>query len=162
MKKYLCIRGISLLLLLVLLFSCASCVNNSTPTEPKSTQRLTVETVEAIYSEQQRADFARSLTDIFARLIYIQEGITNIGDYAFTSFQIQQITIPEYVISIGKYVFSDCNFITQVVLHDQITSIGEGIFSGCTALKDVYFDNTETVWETIKPDAEYWQDITLD
>ena len=72
------------------------------------------------------------------RKAIIENGVTNIGDYAFYNCKkLTNITIPDSVTSIGKDAFFDCICLTSVTIHDSVTSIGENAFSGCTGLKRV-------------------------
>ena len=47
------------------------------------------------------------------------------------------IIIPEYVTSIGSYVFEGCSGLTSVTIPDSVTSIGDGAFMGCCKLVEV-------------------------
>lgn len=50
---------------------------------------------------------------------------------------ITELTIPEGVITIGKYSFYGCRNITSIVIADSVTSINEWAFSGCDDLTSV-------------------------
>ena len=96
------------------------------------------------------------------RSIRIEEGITNVGNYAFfydpytnlTSFTLANtvtsignnafrnsgltgtITLPNSVTSIGQYAFSDCTGITKLNIEGAAT-IGQYAFSDCTGLTSI-------------------------
>ncbi|MBQ6159331.1 MAG: leucine-rich repeat protein [Oscillospiraceae bacterium] len=85
--------------------------------------------------------------------IFIQEGVTSIGDMAFYTankatdvtlpnslktigenafgqcYQIKKVTIPTGVTMIPKDAFNYCSDLEEVVLHNNITEIGEGAFA---------------------------------
>ncbi len=96
--------------------------------------------------------------------------VTSIGDYAFYSTAIEEIVIPDSVISIGDYAFSHCESlkivtlgnsvetigeytfhrtaIEEIVIPDKVTSIGYGAFANCTSLKKaVIGKNVEEIGE---------------
>ncbi len=51
--------------------------------------------------------------------VNISEGVTSIGDYAFTfCYNITSVTIPSSVTRIGKYAFDDCTGLTTVYISD--------------------------------------------
>ena len=50
----------------------------------------------------------------------------------------QDLIIPDSVISIGDYCFQNCKNMSSVTIGKEISSIGRGAFSGCTKLKNIY------------------------
>ena len=69
--------------------------------------------------------------------IVIPDGIVNIGKYAFSNQEITSLILPESVQSIGDWAFSDCELLPSVSLPASLTSLGNYIFSGCEALASV-------------------------
>ena len=93
--------------------------------------------------------------------VIINEGITNIGNYAFsgcsslTSINILEgitsigcsafykcngltsINIPEGVTAIEEDTFYGCSSLTSIVIPESVTSIGNDAFSGCTSLQSI-------------------------
>ncbi len=100
--------------------------------------------------------------------IIIENGLTNIGDYAFrycynlTSIEIPDsvtsignyafgycadlacITIPDSVTSIGNYAFYNCCSLTSITIPDSVTSIGDYAFCGCTSLTSITIPDSVT------------------
>ncbi len=93
-----------------------------------------------------------------ATKIVINNGVTSIGNYAFSNFQkVTEVSIPNSVTSIGNSAFEGCSALTKVTmsnsvktingnafkntkysavtLPDTVTSIGSGAFSGVSGLK---------------------------
>jgi len=67
--------------------------------------------------------------------VTIEEGITSIGDYAFSGCSgLTSVIIPDSVTSIGYSAFSGCSGLTSVTIPDSVTSIGYSAFSGCSGL----------------------------
>ncbi len=71
------------------------------------------------------------------KTVVISVGVTSIGDFAFNSCEnLINFTIPNSVISIGKYAFCGCNFIS-LTIPDNVTSIGDSAFASCQNLESV-------------------------
>ncbi len=65
--------------------------------------------------------------------------MTRVSDRAFQNCSsLTAITIPEGIVSIGKYAFCGCSSLTAVTIPKSIMSITESAFSGCSSLSDVY------------------------
>lgn len=68
--------------------------------------------------------------------VIIENGVTSIGDYAFSGCNLTSVTIPDGVTSIGGYAFSSCKF-TSVKIPDSVISIKEYAFDHCNYLTSV-------------------------
>ena len=65
----------------------------------------------------------------------IEEGITNIGTYAFgVCGSMTSIKIPDSVTSIGDNAFHSCDSLTSIVIPDSVITIGDSAFIGCSSL----------------------------
>jgi hypothetical protein len=64
--------------------------------------------------------------------IIIPNGVTSIGDNAFSGSGLTGITIPNSVTSIGDWAFYGCTSLASITITDSVTSIGEHAFNGCT------------------------------
>ncbi len=104
----------------------------------------------------------------FIRTVIIDDGITAIGDSAFSQFynllsvtipdsvtsivdsafryctKLTSVTIPDSVTSIGYSAFSYCKSLTSVTIPDSVTSIGDSAFSGCDSLISVIIGDSVT------------------
>lgn len=78
--------------------------------------------------------------------LIIPEGVTSIGDYAFTSCELTTITIPESVTSIGNKAFSHCTSLTTVTIpkNSKLTSIGNYAFLYCINLTTIIIPESVT------------------
>ena len=77
--------------------------------------------------------------------IVIEEGVTNIGNYAFDGLcYVISVTIPNSVTSIGHYAFASCTNLTSVTIPNSVTTIGNSSFSGCMALTSITIPNSVT------------------
>lgn len=64
--------------------------------------------------------------------VEIQEGVTNIADYAFYfQMNLTSVTIPEGVTRIGSYAFSVCSSLETPVFPESLEYIGGSAFAGC-------------------------------
>ena len=71
-----------------------------------------------------------------AKKVILSEGITEIGDYAFSGCSaIEQVVFPSSLRTIGKRAFSNCYSLTDINLPSGIETLGEGCFYSCEKLQ---------------------------
>ncbi|MDD6645786.1 MAG: leucine-rich repeat protein [Oscillospiraceae bacterium] len=76
-----------------------------------------------------------------AKNVVIENGVTNIGNYAFTEFKkLTSVTIPDSVTSIGYDSFSYCKSLTSFTIPKSVTSIEDSSFDSCTSLAKIEVD----------------------
>ena len=83
--------------------------------------------------------FCSSLTSIT-----IPDGVTSIGNAAFSYTGLKSITIPDSVTSIGKFAFYNCTSLTSITIPDGVTSIGESAFLSCSSLTSITIPDSVT------------------
>lgn len=77
--------------------------------------------------------------------VTIPRGITNIGNYAFsTCLFMQDLTISDSVTRIGDWAFYNCEHLTNVTIGNSIVSIGDGAFWNCWGMTNVTLPKTLT------------------
>ena len=77
--------------------------------------------------------------------VVIENGVTNIGDMAFTDCKsLTSITIPDSVTSIGYGAFYGCTSLTSITIPDSVTSIVDSAFEGCTSLTSITIPDSVT------------------
>ena len=87
--------------------------------------------------------------------IIIENGVTSIGDNAFTScYHLTSVTIPNSVTSIGSSAFQNCSILTFLSIGNSVTSIEKGAFKGCSDLKSVNITNLKS-WCEISFEDRY-------
>ena len=73
----------------------------------------------------------------------IPEGITTLSGYGFTRLEIERISIPKTVTSIGGCCFEKCLALEECVFEhtaeSSLTSLPSWVFQGCTSLKAFCF-----------------------
>ena len=71
--------------------------------------------------------------------------VTAIGDKAFYSNKtIQQVNIPDTVLTIGEQVFYNCDYLNNVKLPENLTSLGYHAFASCDSLYNITIPATIT------------------
>ncbi|MBO5280880.1 MAG: leucine-rich repeat protein, partial [Clostridia bacterium] len=70
--------------------------------------------------------------------------IKRIPDYICYNSSVENVTIPDSVMSIGYRTFYGCSSLTSVVIPDSVTRIDGSAFSGCSRLKRVEIGNNVT------------------
>jgi hypothetical protein len=65
--------------------------------------------------------------------------VTSIGDWAFYSTDVTNVTIPDSVTNIGDGVFFDCESLTNVTIGNSVIDIGNWTFAFCSSLTSVNF-----------------------
>ena len=65
--------------------------------------------------------------------------VTSIGDWAFYSASLTNLTIPGSVTNVGDGAFFDCHSLTNVSFGDGVTAIGDWAFAFCSNLTSVSF-----------------------
>ena len=68
------------------------------------------------------------------KTVTVEDGITVIGAYAFSSSSAESVTIADSVTELGGYVFSGCTKLVSITFSQNLESIGQYAFSGCKAL----------------------------
>ncbi len=77
--------------------------------------------------------------------IYISDGITNIGNFAFTGCSsLETIRLPEGITELGMAVFSNCESVKSLSFPPSLTTIGTMTFNGCNSLETVIIPPTIT------------------
>lgn len=72
------------------------------------------------------------------RTLVIPEGVTEIGEYAFSSCDnLQSVTLPGTLLSIKRGAFQSIDALTEIVLPEGVTEIGEYAFYSCDNLRSV-------------------------
>ena len=75
----------------------------------------------------------------------IEEGVTSVGNYAFSGFtDLISTTLPNSMTIIGNYAFRNCNRMTSLTIGDNIISIGDKAFYKCMGLTSITIPNTVT------------------
>ena len=60
-----------------------------------------------------------------------------------------QIAVTRGKNSIGEYTFAYCENLESISIPDSVTSIGKMAFERCTSLQNVYYTGTKTQWEAV-------------
>ncbi|MBR2943635.1 MAG: leucine-rich repeat protein [Clostridia bacterium] len=67
--------------------------------------------------------------------LVLPEGLTTIGNYAFTRAKITELVLPSTLTNIGKYVFQASTTLQKIVVLGSV--LGEGMFMNCSAVNEL-------------------------
>jgi hypothetical protein len=92
-----------------------------------------------------RSPFTACGKDAGSLSLIIGDGVISIPDYLFKAYEspdrktivpvyITSITIPNSVVTIGRYAFYCCNRLASVTIPDNVTEIGDTAFFDCSSL----------------------------
>ena len=66
--------------------------------------------------------------------IVIEDGVTRIGNRAFSSTSVTTVTMADSVTKIGDSVFGSCAKLVSITFSQNLESVGQYAFNGCKAL----------------------------
>ena len=70
--------------------------------------------------------------------VSIPNGITGVGEYAFTNTYINTLILPSSVTNIGSYAFANCFNLDSVTFPANITTLGASAFASCANMSALY------------------------
>ena len=76
--------------------------------------------------------------------IIVNEGVTSIGNYAFSQTSIIKVILPSTVIRIGNGALENCRSLESIEIPNNVRSIGKYAFFGCTSLINAVIPNKVT------------------
>lgn len=68
--------------------------------------------------------------------VEVQKGITSVSGFC-SCYELQEVSLPEGLISIGKLTFMDCQKLQEIRLPKSLKTLGEGTFASCFALTEI-------------------------
>ena len=81
--------------------------------------------------------------------VEVQKGITSVSGFC-SCYELQEVSLPEGLISIGKLTFMDCQKLQEIRLPKSLKTLGRGTFAGCHALPEIELpEDLETVGEGV-------------
>ena len=80
--------------------------------------------------------------------VFIPDGITSIGNYAFGNIGITRLVIPDSVTVIENYAFYGCTNLVEITIPAGVTSLESYTFTNCTNLKTIIFKGTMEQWNS--------------
>ena len=100
------------------------------------------------YFDSDYEKFTGSDSSYVLENVVIDDGVTNIGNFAFSSCEsLENITIPNSVKEIGIGAFSNCKNLESLTIPDGVKKINFLTFSGCENLTSVTIPNGVTTIE---------------
>ncbi|MBR3971641.1 MAG: leucine-rich repeat protein, partial [Ruminococcus sp.] len=83
----------------------------------------------------------------------LPETVTELGEYSFHSTNIENLTLPKNLKSLGYRAFYSSDKLKKVILPSGLEVIGDGAFAHCENLTEITIPDTVT---KIESDAFYW------
>lgn len=97
----------------------------------------------AISGSGEMDDFTSPPWSTSVRNVKINEGVTSIGNNAFTQMsELTSVTIPSTVTRIGNNAFAYCTSLASITIPASVTKIDYNAFLSCSGLKDVSFSGS--------------------
>lgn len=82
------------------------------------------------------------------KTLYIENGIKNIKDGAFATYEnLTNVIMPNSIITIGNNTFQDCTNLVSIIIPNSVTSIGSWAFNGCLKLNNITLSSNLTTIE---------------
>lgn len=95
--------------------------------------------------------------------ISLPEGLLSIGDYAFSDCSsLASITIPNSVSIIGTRAFSECTRLSSITIPNSVISLGYGAFESCASLTSIVIPGSISVISEYAFYNCYLQDVTIE
>lgn len=77
--------------------------------------------------------------------VTIPDNLETIGISAFANCRnLTPLILPDSAVNIGAHAFSGCAKLESVRISDSVTQLNEGVFYNCTSLKRIYTDKADT------------------
>lgn len=74
--------------------------------------------------------------------IVLEEGLTEIPDSTFSSFDIVEVVLPSTITKIGDGAFYNCTNLKKINLGDNLNFVDESAFKGCVSLEELYLGHS--------------------
>lgn len=74
--------------------------------------------------------------------IVLEEGLTEIPDSTFSSFDIVEVVLPSTITKIGDGAFYNCTNLKRINLGDNLNFVDESAFKGCVSLEELYLGHS--------------------
>ena len=96
-------------------------------------------------------DMIKNLSIEFVSQVYICDGITSVGDFAFyiedrelEFVKFNKVIIADTVTSIGNFAFEDCTDLSNIILPNSLETIGDLAFCRCRSLTNLSIPDSVT------------------
>ena len=101
---------------------------------------LTVSGAGGMTNTQAWTDYAGDILSVV-----VEEGATNIGQYAFDQCaNLQSVDLPGSLTSVGSYAFRGCDSLTEVQIPGGVARIEANAFNSCAGLAAVFIPDSVT------------------
>ncbi len=101
--------------------------------------------------------FPDGVKHVSDRVLFGCKGITSlqispytetIGVYSFRGCQMENITLPKTITSVGNYALFACTKVKTLTMGENVATIGDEALGGCTHLETLYIEGGNTIFGT--------------
>lgn len=79
----------------------------------------------------------------------IPNGVLSIGKFAFSNIEITTLIIPDSVATIKEDAFASCDYLTTIILGSGIETLESYAFRYSTNIKSIFYNGNETAWSNV-------------
>lgn len=104
----------------------------------------------ASYANEKCGDNATWQIDDTCTLVISGTGaVTSAPWYDYYRYDFDKVVISEGITALSDQIFRNCSNLQQVTIPVSLTSVGEGCFTGCNSLGTVIYNGTLVQWQKI-------------
>ena len=80
--------------------------------------------------------------------ISIPNSVISIGEWAFSQCPISNIYIPDSITSIGRSAFEQCGNLIKITIPNNVTIIGDYVFASCASLESITVEDSNNYYHS--------------
>lgn len=85
----------------------------------------------------------------------ISNGITEIGESAFSFCAMEEVILPQSIVKISKYAFAGCSNLKTIYIPQTVEKIGFCAFNKLNNLTDIYYGGNENEWKKLTEGTDH-------
>lgn len=85
----------------------------------------------------------------------IPNDVLSIGEFAFSDIEITTLIIPDSVVTIKEDAFASCRYLTTIILGSDIETLESYAFRYSTKIKSIFYNGNETAWSNVNKEGAF-------